>query len=383
MRSIRLSAAILAASLLALAGASRLSHAAGESPPPIRLTAAQADALGIEWAHPLATEPGVRSWPATVVAPPSQAQWIATPVAGLVSTVMVEANQRVAAGQPLAMVRSQEVALAAADWLRARSEASQAEREARRQRALVDEGVLAPARARQAESLAEQAQAELAAQRSRLQLYGMGQREISGLRAGAALPDTVALRAPAAGVVAELPVAAGQRVEAGAALARVIRTDRLALAIRVPAAQAQRMKPGTPVRDASGRRIGTLGAPPGAVSAAQTVELRARLQPGELPWLLGQSVEVQLESGEPGWRLPRSAVFRYGDGHWVLVEAGGQLRPVAVEPQAGDGEQQVVLGRLDAGMRVAHGNVAALKGAAMGIGAPAGEPAPDAQESVR
>ena len=383
MRSFRLSAAVLAASLLVSAGALRLSHAAGEGPPPIRLTAAQADALGIEWVHPLATEPGVRNWPATVVAPPSEAQWIATPVAGLVAGVVVEANQRVEAGQALATVRSQEVALAAADWLRARSQAGLAEREARRQRTLVDEGVLAPVRARQAESLAEQAQSELAAQRSRLQLFGIGEREISRLRPGAALPTTVVLRAPAAGVVAELPVAAGQRVEAGVALARVVRTDRLALAIRLPAADALRLKPGTPVRDASGRRIGTLGALPGAVSAAQTVELRAQLQAGELPWLLGQSVEVQLESGERGWRLPRSAIFRYGEGHWVLVETAGQLRPVAVEPQAGDGEQQVVRGRLDAGSRVASGNVAALKGAAMGIGAPAGEPAPEAQGSGR
>lgn len=369
MNAVRPAAALLAAILLSFAAMPHASQAAGEGPPIVRITDSQATALGIEWVSPEAADPGARSWPATVVALPSDVQWIAAPAAGLVASIDVEASQRVAAGQRIASLHSAEVSTAAAEWLRVRSQASLAEREARRQRALVDEGVVPEVRARQAEAQAVQARAELSALAARLRLLGLGDREIARLRSGAGLPTSIELRTPTAGVVAELPVAAGQRVEAGVALARVVRTDRLALAIRVPAADASGLRGGAPVRDLEGRQVATLTAAPGAVSAAQTVELRARLAPGAHGWLLGQAVEVRLESGRRGWRLPRNSVFRFGDGHWVFVAADGELRPVAVEPQAGDGQHQVVLGSLDADSRVAAGNVAALKGAALGIGA--------------
>ncbi|GAA4405387.1 efflux RND transporter periplasmic adaptor subunit [Quisquiliibacterium transsilvanicum] len=376
MSSRRLAAAALTAAMLALSSTPSRVTAADDAPRPIRLTDAQRKALGVEWATPEPAEAGSRTWPATVVAPPSEAQWIATPVTGLLAALKVEANQRVSAGQPLAIVQSPEVAQAIADWRKARSRSLLAQREAVRQRALVDEGVVAPARARQADAEAEQTRADLDAERAHLRLFGLDERALGALPAGAAMPMELTLRAPVSGVVAELPVAAGQRLEAGAAVARVVRTDRLALEIRLPAAEALRLRAGSPVRDTSGRQIGTLGPAPGAVSMAQTVDVRARLAAGAMPWLLGQSVEVRLDTGRSGWRVPRSAVFRLGEAHWVLVERGGSLVPVEIELQAGEGESQVVRGPLDAKARVAAGNVAALKGAVTGLGAPAGETAP-------
>lgn len=351
-------------------------RAAGAGPAPVDATPAQRKALGVALVAPVRAGTVSRTWPATVVALPSEAQWVATPVAGLLASVLVEANQRVAAGQPVATVRSSEVAELAAEWLQARSQWSLAEREAARQRALLAEGVIAAARVRQAESAAEQARARLDALRARLQLLGLRESELAASKPGTPLPTVLALRAPAGGVVAEIPVAAGRRIESGTAVARIVRTDRLALEISLPAAEAARLRPGSPVLDAAGRRIAVLGAAPGVVSPAQSASVLARLDaaPG-LPWLLGQSVEVALETGAQGWRLPRNAVFRAGGSRWVFVERAGRLVPVAVEMLPGDGREAVVIGALAAGERVATGNVAALAGAAQGIGAAAGDEA--------
>lgn len=358
-----------------LAGTSPARAAESAAPASLPLSAAQREALGIRLERPVPAPAGARSWPATVVAPASEAQWVATPVTGLLSALLVDANQRVRAGDPVATVQSPAVAEAAAAWLQADTQWQLASRESARQQALLDEGVIPSVRVRQAEAAAAQARAQRDVQEARLRLLGFGPQSLPALRAGAQLPTAVTLRSPATGVVAELPAAAGQRLEEGAAVARIVRSDRLVLSIRLPAAQASQLRPGTMVRDTQGRPIARLGPPPGAVSAAQTVELRAPLERGGAgAWLLGQSVEVLLDTGEAGWRVPADAVFRIGEGHWVYVERGGVLVPVAVQPQARDGGGLVVRGPLDPGARVASGDVAALKGAAMGIGAaPAGE----------
>ncbi len=366
---------------LLLALAQSVAYPAGavqpDAPARLPLSAAQRQALGISLVSPIPVAAGAHSWPATVVAPAAQTQWLATPVTGLLSAVHVDPNQRVRAGDPVATIRSAAVAEAAAAWLQAESQWQFAHRESARQRALVDEGVIPQARATQAQAAEAQARAQRDAQQARLKLLGVDLSALRAPRPDAGLPTAITLRAPVSGVVAEIQASAGQRLEEGTAVARIVRTDRLVLSIRLPAAQAAGLRPGTAVRDPQGRRIARLGPAPAAVSVAQTVELRAPLEGAASgAWLPGQSVEVQIDTGQAGWRVPVDAVFRIGETSWIYVERAGALVPVAVEPQARDAEGIVVRGPLDPTGRVASGDVAALKGAAMGIGpVPAGEAA--------
>lgn len=358
-RALVLCAALLAAHLVPAQAAPALQ--------PVALPDARLAAAGITLVRPVAATAATRSFPATVVSNPADALLLTAPVAGLVTAVRVQPNQRVKAGQPIAVLQAPELADAAAAWLETRAEARVADDTLSREQALHAEGIVPAARVRRAEAAALQARARLAARRARLRLLGLGDAELEAIDHGAALPTRVTLGSPGAGIVGELPVGVGARVESNALVARVSRTDRLALELRVPAAQAGRLVEGSAVLSAEGERIATLGPVAGEVGDGQALRVRALLSaPGA--WLLGQAVEVRLATQATGWRLPRAAVVQAAPGHWVFRRQGERFVPTPVTLVDDDGAHVVVRGALTPQSQVAQGNVVLLKGAALGLG---------------
>jgi cobalt-zinc-cadmium efflux system membrane fusion protein len=135
---------------------------------------------------------------------------IFTPVAGQVSGVLADVGQKVAAGAPLAEIRSPDFDQALSDARSANAAAVAAEKALARERDLLDHGAAAQKDVDAAEAAAAAAEAERARAAGRLKLY-------HGSPDGQ--DEAYVLRTPFAGVVVERNINPGQEVRADQMLA--------------------------------------------------------------------------------------------------------------------------------------------------------------------
>lgn len=339
-----------ARSSLAAAFALALSTTPALAAGPVRLSPAQEKAMGIVLAaaRPASGAP-LAAVPATITPPLNDRRVVAAPFAGTVLRVHVLEGQAVTAGAPLVTLFSREALAVSSELVQSQAELRVAEAAARRTRQLANEGVIAGARAEEAQARAAQARA-MVNERRRL---------LSG--AGGASGQYL-LRAPIAGRVAALNAQPGGGLEAMAPAVTLDRADKLWIEARVSPAIAQKLKVGYPVRvgDTSGRVV--------AVGASidprtRSLPLRAELDraAGLAP---GQSVNATLLAPAPAGAqsIPRGALVQASDGARVFIKtsAGYEARAVAVVGVAGT--EAVVTG-LPTGARVAASGAAQLKSA--------------------
>jgi cobalt-zinc-cadmium efflux system membrane fusion protein len=316
----------------------------------LTLSAAQEKAMGVvlATARPASGAP-LAAVPATVTPPLNDRRVVAAPFAGTVLRVHVLEGQAVTAGAPLVTLFSRDALAVSSELIQNQAELRVAEAAARRTRQLANEGVIAGARAEEAQARAAQARA-MVNERRRL---------LSG--AGGASGEYV-LRAPSAGRVAALNAQPGGGLEAMAPAVTLDRADRLWIEARVSPAIAQKLKIGYPVRvgDTAGRVV--------AVGASidpktRSLPLRAELDRGAA-LALGQTVTVTLLAPAPAGAqaVPRGALVQDAAGARVFVKtgAGYEARAVAVVGVAGT---EAVVSGLPTGARVAASGAAQLKSA--------------------
>jgi RND family efflux transporter MFP subunit len=354
---------------LALLLPSGLTLAAGEKL--ISISPAQRAALSIATV-PLAGQSGqaLVGFPAQVVVPPEQERVVAAPVAGLVSEVRVAVGDTVRAGQVLAVLRSEDLISAQRDITQAAVQARLAEESAKRDEALFTEGIVPASRMQASRAAREQARAALAERRAWLRLMGLSAGAIQAAERGERLADSVALVAPIAGVVTEQEAMVGARVSAAGSLFKVVRLDPLWLNIQVPAETAAKVKPGGKVEVASVGASGTVLSVGRAVSAAQTVLVRARVGNAAGRLRLNQDVMAGLLIGTEGnqWRVPVAALARQDGRDWIFVQRKGGFEPVPVTIQSTAAQTATVEGDLQGNEQIAVTGVVALKAAWQGGG---------------
>ncbi|HEY8326911.1 MAG TPA: efflux RND transporter periplasmic adaptor subunit, partial [Rhodanobacter sp.] len=90
-----------------------------------------------------ATQLPLPGLPAQAAAPLEASAQVAVPYAGVVTRILVDEGGTVRKGQPLARLQSLDLLTAQADLARARSEAAAASQQARRDAALLAEGIIA------------------------------------------------------------------------------------------------------------------------------------------------------------------------------------------------------------------------------------------------
>lgn len=340
---------------------------AEEKPVKFAVPNAQIQALGIQVASLQSQASSVRaSFPAQVVVPPTAEQVVSSPVAGLVAQLLVQQNQAVRSGTPLVRIASPELGQLQLQLLQAAARATLARQTAQREQALFDEGIIPQRRVQEAQAGLAEAEATLAQARVALRLSGMPAATIKRIAASGKPEDSITLVAAKAGIITEIAVKPGQRVEAATALLHVAQPDSLWLDIQVPVAESAGWKPGTRLK-VQGRDIAAriLSASPTVSASSQTVVLRAAIEgktgqvrPGEFV-----AVELPIAAIAGSWDLPLSAVAHDGNQAYVFVRTpdGFEARPVTVAASA---SQRVrVQGQLKAGEQVAVSGVAALKGA--------------------
>ncbi len=276
----------------------------------------------------------------------------AAPFAGAVLRVDVLEGQSVRAGQPLALLFSQDALRVGAELAQAQAEMRAAESAARRARTLADEGIIAGARAEEAAARASQARA-MASEKSRLLSAAGG-----GGRSG-----EYVLRAPIAGRVSQINLQPGAGVEAMAPAVVIDRGGRTWLEARLPAAQAGRVSVGGAV-EAEGRR-GRVVAVGSAIDArTRSVVLRAELPP-EAEVIPGRAVWMTVYAKAPpgAVSVPRAAVVAVNGQDTVFARSAAGYQPVPVRVEGVSRTVAVVTG-LRAGAPVAISGVSQLKAAA-------------------
>jgi membrane fusion protein, multidrug efflux system len=283
---------------------------------------------------------------------------VAAQVAGAVTVLDVKAGDRVKAGQVLARIdaRTAEQGAVASDAQVRSAQAllEVARKDFERQAQLHRQQYISQAALERAESQFKAAQAQAAA----LLAQADAARTTSGLHT---------VRAPYAGVVAEVPVALGDMAMPGRALMTIYEPGALRVAAALPQSALPQSAAGSPLR---GVRVELPGLPeaerwldaaqvqvlPTVDAATHTVLLRVPLPAGLTGVAPGSFARVWVPAADTAARLlvPRSAVVRRAELHAVyVVDAKGValLRQVRLGRSVGDSVE--VLSGVSAGERVA------------------------------
>ena len=320
---------------------------------PIVMSAAQEKAIGIRVvaAVPAETTP-IATVPASVTPPMNGRRIVASPFAGTVIQVNVLEGQSVKAGAPLAVLFSRDALTVGSELSQARAELGVAEAAARRTRALVAEGIIAGARAEEADARAVQARA-MVSERQRL---------ISSAGGGGARPGEFVLRAPISGRIAQLSITPGAGLEAMAPALTIDRSDKLWLEARLSPDLAGRVNVGSAARvgGVTGRVI-AVGSSVDPRTRSVVVRAEVAGGGGLAP---GQTANLTLLGPvQPGAvQIPRSAFIQGAGGAMVFVREASGYRSAPVTVVGAAGQYAVVTG-LASGARVAASGVSQLKSA--------------------
>jgi membrane fusion protein, heavy metal efflux system len=144
------------------------------------------------------------------------------PIAGgIVREVNVELGTRVARGQPLATIFSNELAEAQAAYLKGLADVEEHHKHHSRMTELVEIGAASREELEQATSNFKAAQAALASARQRLLLLGMTSAQVEALRGPGDVRSLIAVPAPSSGTVISRTANPGEVVDKGKELFRV------------------------------------------------------------------------------------------------------------------------------------------------------------------
>lgn len=322
----------------------------------VKLSATQISHLGIETLA-LGKGAGIsqKGLPAQVVVPSHQLRVIASPLPGVVDSLLAAPGMPVKKGQVLARLLSPQALELQRDLQQSGSQSQLARQTRQRDELLFKEGLIPESRVQASRATASQAEAAHAERQQSLAL------------AGSVKGASLSLVAPMDGVVLEQSVNPGQRIEAATALFRIGKLTPLWLEVQVPVEVAARLKPGLSVSAGDSRgRIITVGQAVGAGN--QTVLVRALINEGAELLRPGQAVQAQLElPGGNGMDLPTAAVARNGGRSVVFVQTQGGFKAMTVRVLSASGDVARVEGVQD-GAHVAVKGVSSLKAVWLGVG---------------
>ncbi|RGE45446.1 efflux transporter periplasmic adaptor subunit [Comamonas testosteroni] len=340
-----------------LAGALAL-PAAGMASEAMILSPEQVHTLGVRFQS---IQPGAElevSTHARVVLRPDALTVVAAPYAGAVSRVLVAVGQSVRAGQAVAVFSSPQLYEAQRALAEAQSQARLAQQALARDRSLYEDGIIAASRWQTTQARSTEAAAMVQARRAELASSGV---TFNGNQAQ--------LLAQSAGIVTEVLVQAGTRVEASTPLLRVADPKALELdlllgrEVPLPAiGDTVQVR----VRGAVGQVAGI--APLGDGSAGMRVRV-ALARNGELR--LGESVTATLllKNGardktlaSARLRIPAAALAYWKGQSGVFLDTGKGVRFEPLTVEASDDATAVVRAALPPNARIAVSGIAALKG---------------------
>jgi len=312
----------------------------------------------------------------TVVLPAQQSDLVSMPLPGVVQTVSVAPMQPVRAGQPVARIVSPELAQLQRVWLISHTQAQLAWSKLQRDEQLFADGIVSEHRRNESRAAYEMAALSAREHRQALRLAGVPEDTLRRAETGGseALSPYLTLLAPVSGTVLEQLATPGQRLEAGAPLARIARSGRLVIELQASSQQALLLRVGdTLAVDGCKTPARITALSPQLAGATQSVLLRAELLQREDCLRINQFVQLRWLGRRTGQdqalvAVPAAAMVQQGGRHYVFVRSAHGFVATPVEPAAGSGSTLLVSGALKAGDEVVVQGVAAVKGAWLGLG---------------
>ncbi len=333
--------------------------------PALELSAAETGRLGIEFTRPVTVAGGNAdlALPARVTVPPMAMSAVSAAFDAEVERLWKASGETVAAGEPLARLRSPDLITAQGEFLRHHAALALQRSAHARDEALAAAGAIASKRLEETSTALREARVNAAASRARLQAIGMTDANLEALARSGRMHGSLDLLAPHDGYVLEKFAEVGQRVDAMTLIYRLARADRLWLEVRVPAERA--------VEFATGQQLFVDPAPaPATIShigydvdtTDNTILVRAGFAAAPAALRPGQFVMARWQGrGEHTFEVPPQAPFRHAGRDYVFVrtETGILARPVTVSSRTG--ERARISDGLDGNEQIVSAGTAALK----------------------
>ena len=215
---------------------------------------------------------------------------VVTLVGGIVRSVNAELGQRVARGQAMAVIFSDELAQAQSRYLTAQADLEEHHKHHARTTKLVEIGAASREELEQATTKLRSAESELASQRQRLLLLGLSPQRISLLRSPAQISSEVSLPSPISGTVIARSANPGEVIQADKEILRVADLSSVWVIGQVYEKDLGRIRVG------SGTSI-TTEAYPGRVYRGQVSYVDPTIDPGT------RTAQVRIELANPGQQL--------------------------------------------------------------------------------
>ena len=354
-----------------LVAAPLVAFAADEFP----VSAAQMQSLGVQVQRleKSGDSSSGQTYSARVVLAPGQEQVASAPLAGVIDQLIVAENDAVKAGQPLMRLISPELGELQLKLMELDSSNRLSQKALQRERQLFSEGIIPERRVQEAETAAAQSAARKRQVEAALRLAGLDSARIRSIADGRNVESTITVRSKAAGMVVDLSVKPGQRVQQADMLLRITNPGKLGLDIQIPSARTAQV---AAVKGSQIVVVGRSGVQGEAlswspsVSDNQILTLKAAITKGAEQLRPGEIVQVQVPfaGASEGWSVPLQSVVRQGDKAYVFVrtDKGFVATPVIVLASAGQTVR--VTGGLQAGQEIATVSVIALKAAWQGKG---------------
>jgi membrane fusion protein, heavy metal efflux system len=243
-----------------------------------------------------------------------------TPVVSLVGgrlmRVAAEAGQEVKRGQTLAVVFSDELAMAQSRYVVALAELEEHHKHHHRTAELVEIGAASREEFEQSASMLKKAEAEVASQRQRLLLLGLTPQRVEALHTPAQISSEVQLAASAAGTVISRAVNPGEVVEANKELLRVADLSNVWVVAQVFEKDLARVRVG------SGASV-TSDAYPGRIFRGRVTYVDPQLDAAT------RTAQVRVELGNPAQALKLGMYVNVGFGALGTAEATAPTVPAA------------------------------------------------------
>jgi cobalt-zinc-cadmium efflux system membrane fusion protein len=270
---------------------------------------------------------------------------IAAPVSARVLKVLAKPGDQVAAGQPLVVLDSPELAQSRAEVGAAKARLEVARKNADRKRQLVADRLVPEREKIEADAALSEAEAAYNVATSTLRKYG-----------GSAGDSALTIKSPIAGTVIERDVAMGQLADPSKTLFRVGDLTTLWLIAHVYERDAVRVQP-------ERKALATFAALPGKTvdaviktvgkevdAASRTIDIRLDVPNVDGSLRPGMSATVSIPLGEPGEAqvvtVPAAAVQRVGEDWVVFIPHGEDAFEARVIGRGRDlaGEVEVISG---------------------------------------
>ena len=309
--------------------------------------------------------------PAKVVIPSTQEYIVSASQAGLITKLNAAMGDNVKKGEVIAQLNSPELLSMQRLYLKAVSEMQLGSLSYKRDKKLLEDGVIAERRWQETSSQYNAFVSEVNEHKQLLEIAGMTASEIDHLRKTRQLSGQLNVHSPITGTVIERMAIAGERVDILAPLYRIANLKELWLEINIPHERIDSIKVGdqvlienTPIHAV----ITLLGQSVNPEN--QTLLARATIKGNQSAVRAGQTVNAQIiQSSENAvFKVPNAAIAQNEGKSFIFIRNQDGFKVGSITVLGKQGEESVISGDLTGDEDIAIKGAVALKANWLGLG---------------